>query len=643
MRLAPRPFSTLLLVIIAVAFTPLGGRALAQSRYKEAPILAEQVKAGKLPPVDQRLPSEPLVVPVVERSGQYGGVWRRAFLGPADANNYVRVVYDALVRHSPDGGKIEPKIAAGWESSKDFRQWTIKLRPGARWSDGAPFTADDILFWYKDVLLNKDLVPSLPSWMRNADGTPAVVEKVSPTAARWTYKQANTLVLTALANSDGGDRTYAAFLPAHYLKKFHPTYAKKDDIDKLVAAAGFKTWTELFAARNAPPENPERPTMAAWVPATRVSDQVFTLRRNPYFVGVDPSGNQLPYLDEVRFTFFADIQALNLAAIAGDFDMQERHIQMTNYPVFKENEKTGKYRVITWPTFGGADAVVMLNQTYRGDPDIGKLMATKDFRVALSHAINRDQIKESVFLGLGEARQGVPSPGHPYYPGDQHAKKYTEYKLEEANRMLDGLGLTKRDGDGIRQLPSGKRVVLELSVVPAFAAWPDVAQLIARDWEKVGVKTVVQLRERALHFRMRDNNELMTEMWNEDTTGFPFTGNAKFDPRNSPILTLGPLYTRWIETKGKEGVEPTAPVKRIMEIVDQAKIVGVEQQAKLAQELFRIWVDNLWEIGTIGRTPMVQGVVVTNTRFRNVPTTLGNDWPLRSPGNARPEQFFFAR
>jgi len=643
MRLAPRPFSTLLLVLIAVAVTPLGGRALAQSKYKEAPILAEQVKAGRLPPVDQRLPSEPLVVPVVERSGQYGGVWRRAFLGPADANNYVRVVYDALVRHSPDGGKIEPKIAAGWESSKDFRQWTIKLRPGARWSDGAPFTADDILFWYKDVLLNKDLVPSLPSWMRNADGTPAVVDKVSPTAARWTYKQANTLVLTALANSDGGDRTYAAFLPAHYLKKFHPTYAKKDDIDKLVAAAGFKTWTELFAARNAPPENPERPTMAAWVPATRVSDQIFTLRRNPYFVGVDPSGNQLPYLDEVRFTFFADIQALNLAAIAGDFDMQERHIQMTNYPVFKENEKTGKYRVITWPTFGGADAVVMLNQTYRGDPDIGKLMATKDFRVALSHAINRDQIKESVFLGLGEARQGVPSPGHPYYPGDQHAKKYTEYKLEEANRMLDGLGLTKHDADGIRQLPSGKRVVLELSVVPAFAAWPDVAQLIARDWEKVGVKTVVQLRERALHFRMRDNNELMTEMWNEDTTGFPFTGNAKFDPRNSPILTLGPLYTRWIETKGKEGVEPTAPVKRIMEIVDQAKIVGVEQQAKLAQELFRIWVDNLWEIGTIGRTPMVQGVVVTNTRFRNVPTTLGNDWPLRSPGNARPEQFFFAR
>ena len=460
---------------------------------------------------------------------------------------------------------------------------------------------------------------------------------------RWTYKQPNTLLLTALANQDGGDRTYAVFLPAHYLKKFHPTYTKKDEVDKLVAAAGFKTWTELFAARNAPPENPERPTMAAWAPATRVSDQVFTLRRNPYFVGVDPSGNQLPYLDEVRFTFFADIQALNLAAIAGEFDMQERHIQMTNYPVFKENEKTGKYRVITWPTFGGADAVIMFNQTYKADPDIGKLMATREFRIALSEAISRDQIKESVFLGLGEPRQGVPSPWHPYYPGDQYARKYTRYNPDGANKTLDQLGLSKRDADGTRLLPSGKRAVLELSVVPAFAAWPDVAQLVAKDWEKVGVKTVVQLRERALHFKMRDNNELMTEMWNEDTTGFPFTGNAKFDPRNSPILTLGPLYGRWAQTKGAEGVEPPASIKRIMEIIDQAKTVGPEQQAKLAQELFRIWVDNLWEVGTVGLTPMVQGVVVANARFRNVPTTLGNDWPLRSPGNARVEQFFFTR
>ena len=156
-------------------FTP----AVAQGgKYHEAPALAEQVKAGKLPPVEQRLPEQPLVVPVVEKVGEYGGVWRRAFLGPADANNYVRVVYDGLFRFTPDGAEIEPKIAAGAKSSADFKVWTILLRKGARWSDGAPFTADDIVFWYKDVLLNKDLMPSVPSWIRNTDGTAAKVEKV---------------------------------------------------------------------------------------------------------------------------------------------------------------------------------------------------------------------------------------------------------------------------------------------------------------------------------------------------------------------------------------------------------------------------------------------------------------------------------
>jgi len=613
------------------------------AKYKEAPSLAEQVKAGKLPAVDARLPQSPLVVPVVDKVGEYGGVWRRAFLGPADSNNYVRVVYDALFRFSPDGAKIEPKIAEAAEPSADFKVWTVKLRKGSKWSDGQPFTADDILFWYNDVLLNKELTPTLPGWIRNPDGSAAKVEKVDETTITFTYASPATLFLVAVANQDGADRTFAMFLPAHYLKKFHPSHAAKADIEKMAQAAGFKTWTELFANRNAPPENPERPTMAAWAPSSRASDPIFTLKRNPYYVGVDKDGNQLPYLDEVRFTYFADAQALNLAAIAGSFDMQERHVNMTNYPVLKDQEKTGKYKVITWPTFGGADAVIAINQTYTADPVMGKVMAMRDFRIALSLAIDRDQIKESVFLGLGEARQGVPAPWHPYFPGAEYAQKYTEFNRDQANKMLDGIGLSKKDGAGIRLLPNGKPATIEISVVPAFGAWPDVALLVSKDWEAVGIKTIVQIRERALHFKMNENNELMAEIWNEDTSAFPYTGNAKVDPRNAPILTMGPLWRRWYATGGKEGAEPSPEMKRIVEIVDKARTVGPEEQVKLSQELYRNWADNLYEIGTVGLTPMVQGVVVTNVKFRNVPTTLGNDWPLRSPGNARTEQFYFAK
>ena len=179
--------------------------------------------------------------------------------------------------------------------------------------------------------------------------------------------------------------------------------------------------------------------------------------------------------------------------------------------------------------------------------------------------------------------------------------------------------------------------------MPAFRAWPDVALLVSKDWEAVGIKTIVQVRERALHFKMNENNELMAEVWNEDTSAFPYTGNAKADPRNAPILTIGPLWRRWYATGGKEGAEPPPEVKRIVEIVDKARTVGPEEQVKLSQELYRIWAEELYEIGTVGLTPMVQGVVVTNTKFRNVPTTLGNDWPLRSPGYARTEQFYFTK
>jgi len=195
----------------------------------------------------------------------------------------------------------------------------------------------------------------------------------------------------------------------------------------------------------------------------------------------------------------------------------------------------------------------------------------------------------------------------------------------------------------MRLLPSGKPATIEISVVPAFGAWPDVALLVSKDWEAVGIKTIVQIRERALHFKMGENNELMAEIWNEDTSAFPYTGNAKVDPRNAPILTTGPLWRRWYASGGKEGMEPTPEVKRIVEIVNTARTVGPDEQVKLSQELYRIWADNVFEIGTIGLTPMVQGVVVMNNKFRNVPTTMGNDWPLRSPGNARTEQFYFAK
>jgi len=152
----------------------------------EAPALAEKVAAGELPPLSERLPENPLTIPVVDELGEYGGTLRRAFLGPGDHNNYTRVVYDALVRFAPDGSEVIPHIASGWESNDDFTEWTVSLRPGSKWSDGEPFTADDIMFWYNDILGNEELMPGGAVWMQNADGSMVNVEKVRDDSVKWT-------------------------------------------------------------------------------------------------------------------------------------------------------------------------------------------------------------------------------------------------------------------------------------------------------------------------------------------------------------------------------------------------------------------------------------------------------------------------
>jgi peptide/nickel transport system substrate-binding protein len=612
-------------------------------KYKEAPTLAAMVKAGKLPPVEKRLPDKPLVVPGDE-IGQYGGVWRRGFLGPSDFNGVNRVIYDVLARFAPDGATIEMKLAESVTPSADYRTWTVKLRRGMKWSDGSPFTADDIMYWYNDVLQTKDLVPATPSWMLNKDGSLVKVEKVDALTVRWTFNDPNTNFLLELTTKDYGDKLYPIFQPSNYLKQFHAKYAKKEELEKKVADAKFKTWVELYANKQSPFDNPERPGMAAWIASNRISDQIFILKRNPYYIGVDRAGNQLPYIDEIQIKFFADAQALNLAAIAGELDEQERHINLLNFPVLKENEqKQGKYKIFLWSSPGGFDAGVIFNQTYAKDPELAKVMANKDFRIAMSYAINRKQINESAFLGTGEPRQGVPKKGHPYYPGDEYAFKHTQYDPAKASQMLDAIGLDKKDAEGFRLLPSGKRLMIELSVVEVFGPYRDIATLITKDFEKVGVKVTMQIRERALHFQMRQANDLQAELWNQDTAGFPFTGSTKFDFRKDLYgnLTYGPLWKQWYDTNGKEGVEPPGEAKKIIELQDKSKTVGPAEKAKIAQELFKIWVDNMYDIGTVGLTATDQGVAVVNAKLHNVPAKLTKDWPLRTPGNGRPEVWFF--
>src|SRR5215470_18543360 len=213
--------------------------ALVPKNLKEAPQLAELVKAGKLPPVQERIGQDPLVVKPLREIGKYGGTWRRGFTGPFDTSNGHRAAQnDKLLYYDYTGTKLVPNIARAWEVSADGKVTTLQLRRGMKWSDGAPFTADDFMFWFQDVYSNTELNP-VPLTVMTINGKPITFEKVDQTTIRLVAPEAYYALPIVLASVWGighharfGRDALGGFAPTHYLRQFHPKYASKDDISK---------------------------------------------------------------------------------------------------------------------------------------------------------------------------------------------------------------------------------------------------------------------------------------------------------------------------------------------------------------------------------------------------------------------------
>ena len=605
--------------------------------YGEAPMLAAMVDSGELPPVDERLPSEPVILDVVEEIGQYGGTWQRAFLGPSDGSNMARLLHDRFLEFDSDGFTIIPHVAKSWEVSDNGRVITFSLYEGMKWSDGAPFTADDILFWYEDKVLNDELSPAKPSWMQ-IGGELGVVEKVDDHTVRFSFAEPYHLVLEFLAQNGHGWGRHV-YLPKHYLSQFHPNYASEDELNAKLADSGFEQWFQLFNQMSNIFQNPDSPVVTAWEVESPITSQQMVLKRNPYYWKVDPEGNQLPYIDEIVLDFADNIDIVNLRAIEGELDMQGRHILINNFPVLVDNAEQGDYRILRWPNSGGADAGLMFNQTYEADPEIAELLANKDFRIALSHAIDRDEINESAFLGLGQPRQLVPPSDSPLYPGDEYAFKYIEYDVDQANALLDSIGLDQKNDNGMRLMADGREVTISVAAVPAFGPWVDVGELVASYWQAVGINATLDVQERSLHYERMRANELQVAIWNVGGAEHPFTYPYWTMPFAN-ISRIGPLAGVWYQSGGESGVEPTGDLRKVQDLTEQGKGVSEAERIKMGQEIFRLNADNVWTIGTVGLSPMVMGIVVVKNNFRNVPEIAPNNVVVGTPGSARPEQFF---
>lgn len=611
----------LLLVSIIMSFTSLA--------YQEAPQLAELVKAGKLPPVEERLPEEPLVIEPIEGIGKYGGTWHRGFTGIKDYHAFGRQVYEPMLRWPRDPkDPVQPGLAKAWEWSEDGKTLTLHLRKDLKWSDGYSFTTADITFWWYDIELDPNITPA-PHTEWVVDGKPMELEVVDEYTIKLKFAQPNGLAETVGLAFHGnqwplGFERFGFFAPRHYLEQFHPKYNPNVDY------AVFEDKAFDY--------NTERPVMTAWMisewgpGATRL-----VAKRNPYYWKVDPAGNQLPYIDEIVLTLFEDVEALNLRAIEGGFDMQFRRISLSNYPVLQQNKDKYGYRIFLWPDAVGTKYGYFFNQSI-DDDGLREIFQNPKFRQAMSLAIDREQINEVSYLGIGVPRAHTVVPDSPYFePGlDQ---LYAQYDPELANKLLDEIGL-KKGSDGFRTRLDGSRLEITVEGMDWDKATMDEMELVVAAWNAVGIKTTMKTMSREIYWPRACGNEVQVATWTVD---------RGIDPMVDPIYIfpfderswMAPAYGTWYKSGGKLGKEPPAYFKEMMDLYDQYKVtVDAEKRKEIGKKLVRMNAENVFVIGTVG---MVPSVTVVKNDFRNVPEHFTTDWIYMAPGTLDPCHFYFDR
>ncbi|CAN5361180.1 ABC transporter substrate-binding protein [soil metagenome] len=629
---------TVLQGMAGVAGVALFARGAQAAATKEAPEFAKLVADGKLPKLADRLPANPLVVTPLEKVGTYGGTWRRGLSGSSDHNGILRCIGNmGLTRWDFDFTKVLPNVAESWEVSADSSTFVFKLRKGMKWSDGTPFTADDVVFSIEDCVKNTELYKTVPSILSVAGKGPDVT-KVDDNTVQFKFAGAYGLFLQQLATPLGQHPT---LFQKKYSSQFHPKY--NDKIADLLKTANLTSWADLFRAKNGDIEipsrwgNAEKPTLDPWViteayvgGATRV-----VAKRNPYFWQVDPEGSQLPYLDRITFPIYQDTQSLLLDAISGKIDMQERHINsLANKPTLSQNAQKGGYRLVELVPSGAQQVQIYLNMTHK-DPKMREMFANKEFRQALSLGINRKEIIDIVYLGQSEPFQTGPRPGHPWY-NEKLARQFTDYKPDEANAMLDKLGY-KKDAQGMRLRPDGQKVFFGIDVITAQPDAVDVLELVKRHWAKIGIDIKVNTIERALYYTRGDNNEHDAATW-----GGPGGLDPMFDPRDYFAQhTQGSRYaipwTVWYVSNGKQGEEPPESQKTRMKLYDQARATAnADEQGKLMKQVFDLCAD---AFETIGVCLSVSTFGIAKTNFVNVPKKEQDSWTYPNPAPSMPQQY----
>lgn len=607
-------------------------------RFVEPPNLQQQVAAGLLPPVADRLPRAPAVVDFADPQlsiGLHGGKLRMLMASPKDVRLMVVYGYARLVGYDRDLNLV-PDILAGLDVVDD-RIFTLRLRPGHRWSDGHPFTAEDFRFFWEDIGNDKEMSPTgLPPSLV-VDGEDPRFEIVDEHTVRYSWSKPNPFFLPELA----GAAPLFIYRPAHYLKQFHARYAEPEALKRRIKEESQRNWVALqnHMGRQYRNENPDLPTLDPWVLRTKPPAERFVFKRNPYYHRVDREGRQLPYIDEVDL-IVASAKLIPAKTGSGEADLQARYLQFNNYTFLKQGEKTNNYVVRLWQAARGSQCALFpnLNTT---DAQWRELFRNVDFRRALSLAVNRREINQVIYFGLALEGNNTVLPRSPLHK-PEYRTKWTAYDPTEANRLLDGLGLVKRDDRGIRLLPDGRPMEIIVETAGEETEQTDVLELVRESWKRVGIKLFAKPMQREVFRNRVFAGSTLMSVWTglENGVPTPDSSPAELAPTSQDQYQW-PKWGQYVSTNGKAG-EPVdlEPAQRLADLNrDWIAARDRDERQRIWHRMLELYVDQVFSIGLVYRVP--QPVVVGN-RLRNVPAEGIYNWePGAHFGVYRPDTFWF--
>ena len=652
-----------------------------QVPYKESPMSAAAVAAGTILPVDERLPNweNVFILPPGDEIGVYGGIMRTTMSRPVTQTD-VGMGYG--LEMSPDGLLLVPSMFRVFESNETGDEFTFKMRNGARWSDGHPHTMEDIRFALEDLMLNKELMPGLPAVLRSPiTGNDMRVQFIDESTFKVFFDDPNfsfmeSTAMNIFSGIKGCPRCFIS--PSHIQKRYHIKF-NNAEIPAILEANNQPNWVKNFSyIRNVrgfdgPPsepipteydinyiyrgENHYNPIFGGyWALSQKSGSESNQFVRNHYHPSIDPEGNQLPYMDGWTGIQTESREVGIFRTMNGESDWLRRDLETKEMPLYLQNSVQGDYSVLKHDSPDGADSTYINNQEYVEDPEIGQLLRTRDFRIALSVAWDRNGANQSLASGLGTPQNMVPHPSTPYFPGEHWRTLDTDYDLNRAKSLMTKMGYTDADGDGYLDRKDGSgplSMFFQSSSHYPFVEW------LQSDFKALGIKlTVADQSSRAgntsipptEYFEFFSSTEGGTNPW---SNAWNRVAPTTKDPQ-------GPAIGQYYATRGEEGMPPTGPdskytdvygnmapdgtypadisghMLRLQELITEGWVVSLLSPKRVAagQELFRINSEQKYKIGGVAYAGLFRALKVKRNNMRNVP----KNW---SPAGGHPVEWYY--